>query len=420
MSEPIWNVPTIEEQNALLAQINDDESRVTPWQIPNPLLCEDGLTVDTIACWRERRRPEILRLFEDNVYGRMLPATRVHGVITETHPAALNGKAIRRQITLTFPDLATSQAVHLVLHLPANAQGPVPCFLGLSFGGNQAAYVDPAIPLSTAWMRPPEDGVIDHRATEASRGTGAYRWPLEMIIDRGYALATAYYGDLEPDYETAFTASIRTAFMDSPHSPKGNRAGAITAWAWGLSRIMDYLTTLPELDASRICLTGHSRLGKTALWAAACDERFALVISNNSGCGGASFNRRNFGETLAILSNVRTHWFCENCRTRSQDAEAMPIDQHHLLALIAPRPVLISSASADHGADPTGEFLTALYASPVFRLLGEQGLAVETKPALNTPVLSNPGYVVREGQHNIFPMDWQNHLDFADRHLPRR
>lgn len=413
-------VPTKEEEAAILARRNLDEAKVGVWSVPDPLVCRNGERIETAADWFEKRRPELLRLFEDAVYGRMLPATPVKAEVTESS-VVMKGLAVRRQVTLTFPELNTPHAIHLVVHHPRQTTEPAPCFLGLSFVGNESVYPDPAIPLSTAWQRPGTAGLDKHhhRATNVSRGKGAYRWPLEMLLRRGYALATAYYGDIEPDYETAFDMSIRKAFFDSPFSPEGNRAGAITAWAWGLSRIMDYLVTLPELDAARVCLTGHSRLGKTALWAAACDPRFALVISNNSGCGGAAFNRRNYGETLDILSNVRTHWFCQNCRVHSHDAGAMPVDQHELLALIAPRPVLVCSAADDLHADPKGEFLSVLYSSPVFRLLGEEGLSIAEFPPVNTAVLTNPGYVLRHGCHDIFPVDWERHLDFADRHLKR-
>ncbi|HWL51817.1 MAG TPA: acetylxylan esterase [Chthoniobacteraceae bacterium] len=418
MKSPVAATPFSEEQLALLARMNFDEAKVPPYRLPEALVCNDGQRVDSPELWREKRRPELLRLFETHVYGRMFPKVPIEARTVEESAQALGGRATRRQVEIRFPG-TPGPVLHLVIYFPNAAAQPAPCFLGLNFNGNHAAFDDPAIPLSSAWMRTEAPGVVENRATEASRATQTSRWPVETIIGRGYALATLCYGDLDPDYDDGFQNGVHPMFFTPGAARCGDDAGAITAWAWGLSRVMDYLETVERIDPARVCVTGHSRLGKTALWAGACDERFALVVSNNSGCGGASLNRRNFGETLHILSNVRPHWFNENCRNRSLDAEAVPVDQHQLIGLIAPRPVFVSSAEDDPGADPKGEFTSAFHADDVYRLLGTDGMAAEAMPPVNQPVLSRIGYYVRSGKHDINLQDWTTHLDFADAHLGR-
>ncbi len=395
--------------------MNFDESRTPPLQLPPVLRCEDGSLVEDVKQWRTRRRPELLELFARHVYGRPLPPVPVAARVVEEASGALGGRATRRQVELTFPT-HPGKTLHLALYLPEGVQGPVPCFLGLNFFGNHAAFADPAIHLSRAWIRPDGQGVVANRATEASRGSEASRWPLERIIERGYAVATIYYGDLEPDHPDGFAESARALFYNPAAPRELQDPGAICAWAWGLSRAMDYLATEPRIDPARIGLTGHSRLGKAALWAAAWDERFAFVISNNSGCGGASLNRRGFGETLHILSNVRPHWYREACRHGADPAERLPVDQHQLLALLAPRPVLVSSAEADPGADPKGERLGAHHAAEAYHLYGLAGVPAE-RPPLGEPVLNAVGYFIRPGEHAITALDWEAHLAFTDHHL---
>lgn len=398
-----YNPAFTPEQNALLAQMNFDEAKVGLYELPECFGNETN--------WEKRRR-ELLGLFETHVYGRRLPKAPVEAEIFEESHQALDGRAIRRQVRLRCLDLV----LNLIVYIPRERTRPAPCFLGLNFCGNHAAFPDAEIPLSERWIWEGRPGVVNHRATEASRGTDSSRWPLELILERGFALATCYYGDIEPDHEGGLSEGPRRGATEE----RGDEAGAITAWAWGLCRAMDYLETLPEIDAARVCLTGHSRLGKTVLWAAAGDPRFALVIANNSGCAGGALSRRNFGETLHILSNVRPYWFCRNCREQSHDIDRFPVDQHQLIALCAPRPVFLSCAADDLPADPLGEFLALRGADEVYRSLGTDGFPVRTFPAPNEPAGGTLGYCVRPGGHDITAADWRVHLDFAATHLPEK
>lgn len=396
-----------------------DEAEVPPYTLPDPLTLESGEPVDTARSWRVARRPELMRLFEREVYGRTPgPAPAVKATVTEESADALDGRAVRRQVTLRFSDRPDAPPLHLLIYLPSNGEGAVPVFLGLNFQGNHSIHDDPAIALATSWLPDRYPGVENNRATEAARGAAASRWPVNLILSRGYGLATAYYGDLDPDFDDGFANGVQPLFYRPGQTrPAGDEWGAIGAWAWGLSRAMDYLTEVPQIDARRVSIIGHSRLGKAALWAGAQDERFALVVSNNSGCGGAALSKRIFGETVAHITKSFPHWFAGRFTRYAGQEEKLPVDQHELLALIAPRPLYVASASEDLWADPKGEFLGALGAEPVYRLLGTEGLGVTEMPPVNTPVGKRIGYHLREGEHDVTAWDWEQYLAFADREL---
>lgn len=411
--------------------INYDEAKVGNDPLPDPLTFENGRAVTTGKAWKERRR-ELLRLFETQVYGRSPGRPRgMTFVTTGTDANALGGIATRKEVDIRLAGTATGPVIHVLLYLPNGATTPAPVFLGLNFEGNQCVDRDPGITLPTGWMRDhKEAGIVNNRATEASRGCQATRWNVEKIVRRGYAFATVYYGDLEADHAEGWRTGVRSVFpvnqgrrTAAAREPITTLAaddwGAIGAWAWGLSRVVDYFETDRGLDAKRVVLTGHSRLGKTSLWAGALDDRFAIVISNNSGEGGAALARRDFGETVLHINTSFPHWFNGNFKRYSTNVAALPVDQHELIALVAPRPVYVASAVEDKWADPRGEFLSARAASPVYRLLGTDGLAASEWPGLHQPVHSTIGYHLRAGVHDVTDYDWDQWLDFADRHLRR-
>lgn len=398
---------------AQLPATNYDESKVPAYTLPDLLKTQAGAPVSKAAQW-PARRAEIFALLEAQMFGRAPQAKpKVAFELTELDKAALGGKAVRKQITIHL----AGHKIPLLVYLPAGAKGKVPVFLGLNFNGNHAVTADPGVLLPTLWRGERETRLYTPRpATEASRGGEATRWQLDMILARGYGLATIYYGSVEPDFSAGYEHGIRPLLS----KPADDGWGAIGAWAYALSRALDYLETDPQVDAKRVAVIGHSRLGKTSLWAGASDPRFALVISNNSGEGGAAISRRIFGETVAVLNKNFPHWFCPNYRQYSGREPEMPFDSHMLLALVAPRPLYVASAEEDQWADPKGEFLAALAVSPVYALFGKRGVGVTEMPALNTPVGDTVGYHYRTGKHDVTAYDWQRYLDFADKHLKSR
>lgn len=401
-------------------QANYDESKVGNFPIPDPLKMENGESVTTREMWFEKRRPELMRMIEREEYGRSpgKPQTLTFEQ-TSVEKNALGGKATRKQVSIFFTKDKTGPHIDLLLYIPNASAKAAPAFVGLNFGGNYTVIDDAGIPVTTNWVpNDRENGISNNKANPKARGSHASRWPIEKIIDRGYALGTAYYGDIDPDFDDAFKNGVHPLFYkDGQTKPAADEWGSVAAWAWGLSRILDYLEMDEAIDAKKVAVLGHSRLGKTALWAGASDERFALTISNDSGCGGAALSKRIFGETVGRINTSFAHWFCGNFKKYNENEGALPFDQHELIAMIAPRPVYVASALEDQWADPKGEFLGAKLADPVYRLLGTDGLPAEKMPQVGHPVMGQIGYHIRPGKHDITGYDWEQYLNFADKQL---
>lgn len=403
-------------------EYNYDETRVGTYALPDPLLTAGGKRVTDKAGWT-RRRAELVQLFAENVYGRTpAKSVRLRFQTTGTNENALNGRATRKQVSIFFVDYPDLLPIDVLLYIPNAAKKPAPVFMGLNFCGNHCVTTEPDIALSTRWVSNAIDDVSvnnrngEPRAVEKARGMQATRWPIDTILARGYALATAYYGDIEPDHPLGWRSGIRSVLGDTTqyNTDRASDWGAIGAWAWGLSRIMDYLQTEPLIDASRVVLMGHSRIGKAALWAGAQDERFAAVISNEAGEGGAALSRRWYGETVERINNAFPHWFCGRYKTYSQHVADLPVDQHELLALVAPRPLYVASAEGDRWSDPKGEFLSAVQTEAVYRLFGKTGLGTADFPAVDQPVGQTVRYHNRTGKHDVTAYDWAQYLRFAD------
>jgi hypothetical protein len=403
---------------ATLAQApatNYDESKVPAYTLPPLLLMNGGAPVRGPADW-EKRRAEVRDLLESQMFGRA--PGRPDGMtfaVDGVDRAALGGKAVRKHVSIRV----RGRSFGLLLYLPAAATRPVPVFVGLGFSPNQSVSTDPGVKLEGTWVQNKETQAAELQpAQESSRGSAASRWQVDAVLARGFGLATIYYGDIEPDVAGAMKLGIRGTYLKpGQEAPGAGDWGAIAAWAWGLSRAVDYLETDKDVDAHRLAVVGHSRLGKAALWAGAADTRFAMVISNDSGEGGAAISRRVFGETVADLNTRFPHWFCGNYAQHNHRERDMPFDAHMLLALAAPRPIYVASAEEDRWADPRGEFLAAVAASEVYGILGRQGLGTKTMPPVNQPVGDVVRYHVRTGKHDITAYDWQQYLDFGERHF---
>ena len=368
---------------------NLDESKVPPYQEPDLLKTPDGKPITSVKGWEVQARTTIRPFYEKNVYGSIpgvsLP---IKSTIDATDTAALGGLAIKKSITIHLSPTDTAARLHVLLYLPKAARGKLPVFVGYSFTPNETV--------------------------ESST-----QWPLKDIISRGYGVAVAWYWDIEPDRPDGWQTGIRTRLADALHQ-QPSQWSAIGAWAWGLSKIADYLLTDKTVDPHRLIVIGHSRLGKAAVWAGATDPRFALVVSNESGEAGAALSKRDYGETIAIINDKFPWWFAPAYKQYGSDPAAMPFDQHFLLSLIAPRPLYVASAIGDQWSDPKGEFLSAKMAGAVYGLYKEKGIDTDSMPPLEHPVGDMIRYHIRNGKHDITLYDWQQYMDFADRVLKFR
>jgi hypothetical protein len=384
--------------------------------LPDPLVMLDRKHVTTKEEWIKKRRPELKGLFQHYMYGYFPPPPKkVNFKVERVDRQALNGKATMKEITISFGPPGTPK-IHLMLFIPNKRKGPAPVFLGLNFCGNQTLATDPLVPLPEAWVPSNCPGAKDNRATDKGRGKQIDVWAIEQTIDRGYATATFYCGDIDPD-RADVREGIQSHLAKKGIKPGPHDWGTIAAWAWGLQRAVDYLLTDEDIDSSRIIIVGHSRLGKTALLAAAFDERVAMAIPLQAGCGGTAPSRGKVGESVKQINDRFPHWFNGAFKEFNKQPERLPFDQHCLIALMAPRPVLLANAVEDTWANPAGQFDVLKAADPVYRLLGVEGLKAKTMPEPGKLVNSRLGYYIRPGKHSMTPHDWKIFADYADKQL---
>lgn len=393
--------------------VNYDEALVGTYTLPDPLVLANGKPVRDAKTWNEKRRPEIVRLFEENQYGRApeRPAGMSFDVFDKGTPA-LDGKAVRKQVTVYFSRDKAGPKMDLLIYLPAGASKPVPLLLNVSFSANSSSVDDPGIKPGEVWGR-------DKKRVPAPKGGIGRINPLPFL-SAGIGVATVYYGDIDPDFLGGVPYGVRALYLKPGQTePAPDEWGAIAAWAWGLSRAMDYLETDQGVDAKRVAIVGVSRLGKTVMWAGAHDQRFAMVIASCSGEGGAALSRRNYGETIAHLTEPTRYpyQFCANYQKFAAHVDQFPVDAHMLVALMAPRPVLLQTGDKDFWSDPKGEFLAAVAAGPVYRLLGKQGLDTDQMPAPGEAILHTIGYQMHAGGHGTIPSDWDLFLKFMQMHF---
>ncbi len=389
---------------------------------PDPLVMLNGQRVSTPEQWNRERRPELKEIFQRYMYGYLPPTparTRFEsqGVYTD----ALDGKA-----TLKLIDINTGEngapKIQLMLLVPNRRNGPVPAFLGMNFCGNHALLTDRRVPITAGWVYTSCAGCVDGHASDAGRGSQGSDWPLAEIIDRGYAIAAFCSSDVDSDRKDVsegIYAWLAKQTKQPALAEPANR-GSIAAWAWGFHRCMDYLTHDPDLQPNRIAAVGHSRNGKTALLAAAFDERIALAIPHQAGCGGSAPNRGTVGESVKRINTAFPHWFNATFKEFNDHTDQLPFDQNALVALCAPRPVLFSNAKEDQWANPDGQFQVLKATEGVYRFLGATGLETDKVPEIGHLSPGRLGYYIREGKHSMTTGDWRIFLDYADRHLKGR
>jgi hypothetical protein len=367
---------------------NYDEAKVRPYTLPDPLTMRDGRRVRDANTWRTERRPEIIQLYEQHIYGRIPSRTPpVSWQVAETDAAAHNGTAIRKRVAGKIGTAANAPEMNLVVYTPAQSKTPVPLILLLNFGGG-------AKPV-------PQDPPV-----------------AADILARGWGYATIIYQEIQPDRINTFDQGVIGVALGGVTQRAPDEWGTIGAWAWGVSRALDYLATDRAVDSKQIAVFGHSRLGKTALWASALDERIAAVYSSCSGEMGAALARRDWGETVDDMTQNFPYWFAANFQQWAGRWNEMPVDAHMLIALSAPRPVYVTGGTGDQWADPVGMFQALVAAGPVFRLLGGKDVGATQLPPLDTPVISGDlGWHYHTGGHSATPADWNAFLEFFGKHV---
>lgn len=397
--------------------VNYDEAKVGSYTLPDPLALSGGGRVTDAKTWNERRRPEILRLFEENEYGRApgRPQDMTFDVFDKGTPV-MDGKALRKQVTIYFTSDKEGPKEDVVIYLPSGATKPVPILFTINFSPNAGIFDDPTVKLGEMWGR-------DKKRVPAQRGMGLGRMKIDDLLAKGFGVAGVYYGDIDPDFLGGVPLGIRAKYLKPGQSePAPDEWGAISAWVWGMSRAMDYFETDPSVDAKRVAIYGVSRLGKTVMWAGARDTRFAAVIASCSGEGGAALSRRNYGETVAHLTapSRYPYQFAGNYAKYAHDPNTLRVDAHMLIALIAPRPLFLQTGDGDGWSDPKGEFLAAAAADPVYHLLGKKGLGTTEMPAAGQLAGDTIEYRMHAGGHGTAPGDWPYFIQFLEKQLGSR
>jgi hypothetical protein len=398
----------------------DPEQLPSSPQLPDPLVCLDGTKVTSRQLWESKRKPELKALFQHYMYGYIPAAPKAGEVrfsVERPNDRYFGGRATKKEVTIRFGPRGTPP-LHLLVVLP-NDRRPAPVFVGPNFHGNHTLLDDPEIALPTAWMSDGTPGATDHQATDEGRGKEIGVWNIEYVVGRGYGVATFYCGDVDPDKPDP-TDGVHPHFYKSGQTEPGEHDWAtIAAWAYGIQRAVDYLQRDAAVDHDRIAVVGHSRLGKTALLAGAFDDRIDLVIPLQAGCGGTAPSRGTVGESVKQINDRFPHWFDATFKQFNEHPDRLPFDQHCLVALCAPRPVLFSNAVEDQWANPAGQFEVLKAAEPVYKLLGAEGCAAETMPEPGKLVDSPLGYWIRPGKHSMTKADWETFIAYADKQFNR-
>ena len=400
---------------------NYAESKVPQFELPDVLASPDGkIKASSAFEWLQSVRPRVLDYIQSQMYGYMpLRPKQMRFELREESGDAFGGIAVRRQIRIHVKDAGGEHFIDLLLYIPKNAKKPVPVFHGLNFCGNHSVVDDPAVFLPAGWVRNssyPTLTVKDNKPREEHRGKMGFRWPVEKLLKSGYAFSTAHYGDIYPDKESE-DSSADSIYKIFDKSSGFSQGPATIAWAWGNSRIIDCLQSQPEIDSSRIAVTGQSRLGRTAILTGALDERVALTLGNNPGCMGTAISRRRFGERIDLICKRFPFWFSPNLNKYFGKENELAVDQHNLVACIAPRLVYVASASEDYWGDPKGELMGLVEAEKVYRLFGAKNMPSMENLEVEKPFLGDAmGFHLRKGPHNMMPYDWENYIKFAQEH----
>jgi len=413
-----WNTAAFSQKppNKVVAGIpvNYNEDSVGTYTLPDPLVMINGKKVKNAKTWYKKRRPEIIGLFEEFQYGRTpgKPQDMAFNVFDRGTPS-LDGKAIRKQVTVYFTGDTSDHRMDILIYLPVKATGPVPVFLNVSFSPNATVADDPGIKAGYMWGR-------DGKKVPVQRKSGFGRIDINQFLSQGIGFANIYYGNIEPDFADGIKYGIRGYYLKPGTSyPAPDEWGAISAWSWGLSRAMDYFETDPQIDAKKVALFGVSRLGKTVLWTGARDTRFGMVIASCGGEGGAAISRRWYGETIDHMTHPTRYFyqFAGNWRNYKDDPSKSPVDGHMLVALMAPRPLLLQTGDTDYWSDPKGEFVAAVAGGPVYELLGKKSLGIDVLPAAGVPILNDLGYFMHSGGHGALPADYEIFIKFMKMHF---